>query len=233
MPSVPSSYAVKAGDSLAKIALRVYGDATKWRRIYDANRTQIRNPDAIRPGQVLVIPAAAAGCSTPVPKQRSMMTPQEQLDNPAPGASYPIELEVVELVLGAAALLRGLAKQGIKLFARTAAKSKGDDVFKVVVNPKTGKKEFPNSPYRDKSRDPRAIMEEINEQVAKDVKAARSADGVARENAEIARIHKEFIETGKWPLKRKDLGEYHMSTPDAALIQARKAYLKALNEHGG
>jgi nucleoid-associated protein YgaU len=52
-----TSYVVRSGDSLSKIAKRVYGDAKQWRRIYDANRTLIGNdPDLIHPGQNLVIP---------------------------------------------------------------------------------------------------------------------------------------------------------------------------------
>lgn len=51
------SYTVVAGDSLSKIAKREYGDAQKWRQIYEANRDQIKDPDLIHPGQVLTIPA--------------------------------------------------------------------------------------------------------------------------------------------------------------------------------
>jgi nucleoid-associated protein YgaU len=51
------SYTVIAGDSLSKIAKREYGDAQKWRQIYEANRAQIKDPDLIYPGQVLTIPA--------------------------------------------------------------------------------------------------------------------------------------------------------------------------------
>ena len=52
------TYVVVSGDSLSKIAKRFYGDATKWPRIHDANRDQIKNPDLIHPGQRLKIPAA-------------------------------------------------------------------------------------------------------------------------------------------------------------------------------
>ncbi len=52
------SYVVVAGDSLSKIAKRVYGDASKWPRIHEANRDQIKNPDLIHPGQRLKIPGA-------------------------------------------------------------------------------------------------------------------------------------------------------------------------------
>jgi nucleoid-associated protein YgaU len=33
-------------------------DANQWRRIFEANRDQIKNPDLIRPGQKLRIPRA-------------------------------------------------------------------------------------------------------------------------------------------------------------------------------
>ena len=51
------TYTVVSGDSLSKIAKREYGDAQQWRKIYDANRDQISNPDLIHPGQVLKIPS--------------------------------------------------------------------------------------------------------------------------------------------------------------------------------
>jgi nucleoid-associated protein YgaU len=52
------SYTVQKGDSLSKIAKREYGDAQQWRRIYEANRDLIQNPDLIYPGQVFRIPEA-------------------------------------------------------------------------------------------------------------------------------------------------------------------------------
>lgn len=52
------TYVVVSGDSLSKIAKRYYGDATKWPRIHDANRDQIKDPDLIHPGQRLKIPSA-------------------------------------------------------------------------------------------------------------------------------------------------------------------------------
>jgi nucleoid-associated protein YgaU len=52
-----STYTVKAGDSLSKIARQHYGDASEWPRIFEANRDQITNPDLIHPGQVLTLPA--------------------------------------------------------------------------------------------------------------------------------------------------------------------------------
>ena len=49
-------YTVVSGDSLSKIAKRFYGNANDWRKIFEANRDQIKDPDLIRPGQKLRIP---------------------------------------------------------------------------------------------------------------------------------------------------------------------------------
>jgi len=54
----PRTYTVAAGDSLSKIAKKFYGDANKWKRIFEANRDTVKNPDLIHPGQVLKIPDA-------------------------------------------------------------------------------------------------------------------------------------------------------------------------------
>ena len=51
-----SSYVVVEGDTLTNISLRVYGTASMWNRIWDANLEQIPNPDVLRPGLELVIP---------------------------------------------------------------------------------------------------------------------------------------------------------------------------------
>lgn len=56
VPESTKTYTVVAGDSLSKIAKREYGDANEWKRIYEANRHIIKNPDLIYPGQELTIP---------------------------------------------------------------------------------------------------------------------------------------------------------------------------------
>ena len=58
-PAAPAEqiYTVVAGDSLSKISKKLYGDANQWKRIFEANRDQIKNPDLIHPGQKLKIPA--------------------------------------------------------------------------------------------------------------------------------------------------------------------------------
>ena len=55
---VEKTYTVVAGDTLSKIAKREYGDASKWHRIYEANKDTIKNPDLIYPGQTFKIPNA-------------------------------------------------------------------------------------------------------------------------------------------------------------------------------
>ena len=51
------TYTVKAGDTLSAIAKQHLGDANKYMKIYEANRDQLSDPDKIKPGQVLKIPA--------------------------------------------------------------------------------------------------------------------------------------------------------------------------------
>lgn len=55
---VEKTYTVVSGDTLSKIAKREYGDASKWHRIYEANKDTIKNPDLIYPGQTFKIPNA-------------------------------------------------------------------------------------------------------------------------------------------------------------------------------
>jgi nucleoid-associated protein YgaU len=50
------AFIVQPGNSLWRIARRSYGVGLRYTVIYEANRTQIRNPDLIYPGQVFAIP---------------------------------------------------------------------------------------------------------------------------------------------------------------------------------
>ncbi len=49
-------YTVQKGDTLWEISKRYYGDANEYMRIFEANRSVLKDPDKIRPGQVLQIP---------------------------------------------------------------------------------------------------------------------------------------------------------------------------------
>ncbi len=56
--SVYHRHTVKGGESLSKIAKHYYGDAMKYKQIFEANTNLLSNPDVIHPDQVLVIPNA-------------------------------------------------------------------------------------------------------------------------------------------------------------------------------
>jgi nucleoid-associated protein YgaU len=63
-PPVPvaatETYTVQAGDTLSKIAKAKLGNANAYMKIFEANRDLLTDPDKIKPGQVLKIPAALA-----------------------------------------------------------------------------------------------------------------------------------------------------------------------------
>jgi nucleoid-associated protein YgaU len=50
------TYVVQPGDTLMRIATLFYGDSGKWKRIRDANRTQIDPDGRVRAGQIVIIP---------------------------------------------------------------------------------------------------------------------------------------------------------------------------------
>ncbi|ABX02885.1 LysM peptidoglycan-binding domain-containing protein [Herpetosiphon sp.] len=53
---VQRTYTVRSGDTMRAIAQRFYGDEMQWKRIYQANRDRIPNPDVIHVGQEFIIP---------------------------------------------------------------------------------------------------------------------------------------------------------------------------------
>jgi len=52
-----NQYLVSRGDFLFKIAADVYNDASKWHKIYEANKARVVEPHLIFPAQVLEIPS--------------------------------------------------------------------------------------------------------------------------------------------------------------------------------
>jgi nucleoid-associated protein YgaU len=66
-PSVPAiqngenmqtrTYTVQKDDTLQKISKKLFGSYGKWYKIYKANKNKIKNPNVLRPGTVLTIPA--------------------------------------------------------------------------------------------------------------------------------------------------------------------------------
>jgi nucleoid-associated protein YgaU len=58
-PPAASTYTVKSGDTLSKIARDQLGNANAYLEIFNANRDQLSDPDKVKPGQVLKIPQVA------------------------------------------------------------------------------------------------------------------------------------------------------------------------------
>lgn len=54
---VAETYKVQPGDTLSKIAKAKLGDANAFMKIFEANRDVLTDPNQIKPGQVLKIPA--------------------------------------------------------------------------------------------------------------------------------------------------------------------------------
>jgi nucleoid-associated protein YgaU len=50
------THVVAKGDTLSALARRYYGDQSRWKDIYNANRSTLRSPDALNVGARLVIP---------------------------------------------------------------------------------------------------------------------------------------------------------------------------------
>jgi LysM repeat protein len=74
-----STYTVQPGDTLWDIAQRAYADPEDWDTIYNANKQVIGNdPNLIKPGQVLHIPAQSDPHKTPVPSPGPKPKPQPQ-----------------------------------------------------------------------------------------------------------------------------------------------------------
>lgn len=53
-------HVVQSGDSLSKLASAYLRNPARWRRIYEANRAQIANPDSLPRGLVVAVPLSAA-----------------------------------------------------------------------------------------------------------------------------------------------------------------------------
>lgn len=98
------SYTVQNGDTLSSIAQDHLGSANAWPAIWQINQVALANPDAITPGETLLIPprgtpvppaphVAAAPVATPAPA-RPVAAPVRQT-TVAPVVSMPINWDLV------------------------------------------------------------------------------------------------------------------------------------------
>lgn len=55
-PPAHRTYKVLPGDTLSRIAKAMYGDSSRWRDIYNANRNSMDNENDLKAGQTIVIP---------------------------------------------------------------------------------------------------------------------------------------------------------------------------------
>ncbi|MBN1995010.1 MAG: N-acetylmuramoyl-L-alanine amidase [Anaerolineae bacterium] len=91
----PTTYTVKSGDTLGKIALKMYGDAHKYPLIQRANN--IANPSRIWVGQVLIIPpvagatpaASTTSTASPSPATPVVSAPPRPVITPGPTPAAP------------------------------------------------------------------------------------------------------------------------------------------------
>lgn len=79
--SAARTYTTQAGDTLYGIALRYYGQGRYWRVLYQANRSEISNPNLIYAGQVLTIPQGHEAVTASAP---STSAPSSATTTPAP-----------------------------------------------------------------------------------------------------------------------------------------------------
>lgn len=60
-PAAVRTYIVLEGDTFYSIAAKLYGDGNKWRTLYDANKSTVKNdPKRLRTGMTLTVPAPDA-----------------------------------------------------------------------------------------------------------------------------------------------------------------------------
>jgi len=78
----PQMYKVVAGDSLLKIAFKFYKDLTKWRVIYEANKSEVPYPNKIRVGQKLTIPPLSTTKTDASTSESQMQATGEATTNP-------------------------------------------------------------------------------------------------------------------------------------------------------
>jgi LysM repeat protein len=84
------SYTVQPGDTLSQIAQRFYGHANDWHWLYQVNSSTVSNPNLIKTGQVLSVPAgppAAVAAGTYRPRHAKTTSSTSSATAPSTSAS--------------------------------------------------------------------------------------------------------------------------------------------------
>ena len=78
-----SDYVVQTGDTLERIARKLFNDGRKWRELYEWNRDQLPDPSRLRVGQVLKVKQSAPNTAGTLPAPSA---PRAATEEPAPVA---------------------------------------------------------------------------------------------------------------------------------------------------
>ena len=128
------TYVVRHGDTLSKIAGRIYGDASRWREILKEN-PQVTNANRIYPGDILHVPIREA--AAPAGEAAGQLTAREGAAAAEPAVIAEPPVAVPEHVAAAAEPAAGEAAPGGP--AEGAAAASGQQAVQapavVLVNP--------------------------------------------------------------------------------------------------
>jgi LysM repeat protein len=80
-------YIVQNGDTLERIARKLFNDGRKWRELYEWNRDQLPDPGRLRVGQVLKVKQSAPNTAGTAPAPGAPRAASEESAPSAPAAA--------------------------------------------------------------------------------------------------------------------------------------------------
>jgi len=98
-PPAAGDYTVQSGDTLERIARKVFDDGRRWQDIHNWNRDQLPDPARLRVGQVLKIKQSAKTSTNKPRVSEADLIPNEEkaavVETPLPAPNVNVEKEVV------------------------------------------------------------------------------------------------------------------------------------------